>query len=112
VRIRPLLILLLTFLLPVMSRAAAAEPPQSQNPARDSAAQAHAKIEKEMAKQRNEARQAELKSDTEKLLQLSTELKEYVDKTNENILSLDVIRKAEEIEKLAHSVKEKMKTTN
>jgi len=32
-----------------------------------------------------------------------------VDKANENTLSVDVIRKAEEIEKLAHSVKEKMK---
>jgi hypothetical protein len=36
-------------------------------------------------------------------------LKQYVDKSNENTLSLDVVRKAEEIEKLAHSVKEKMK---
>jgi hypothetical protein len=38
-------------------------------------------------------------------------LKEYVDKSNENILSMDVIKKADEIEKFAHSVKEKMKTT-
>ena len=36
-------------------------------------------------------------------------MKEYVDKTNENMLSMDVIKKAEEIEKLAHSVKDKMK---
>jgi hypothetical protein len=32
-----------------------------------------------------------------------------VDKTNENVLSLEVLKKAEEIEKLAHSVKDKMK---
>jgi hypothetical protein len=32
-----------------------------------------------------------------------------VDKSNENLLSLEVVRKAEEIEKLAHRVKEKMK---
>jgi len=32
-----------------------------------------------------------------------------VDKTNESILSLEVIRKAEEIERLAKSVEEKMK---
>jgi hypothetical protein len=32
-----------------------------------------------------------------------------VDKTNENLLSLDVIHKAEEVEKLAKKVKEKMK---
>jgi hypothetical protein len=32
-----------------------------------------------------------------------------VDKSNEHTLSLDVIRKAEEIEKLAKQVKDKMK---
>lgn len=68
-----------------------------------------AKIEREMAKKRNEQRQADLKRDTDKLLKLATELKQYVDKTNENVLSVDVINKAEQIEKLAHSVKEKMK---
>lgn len=62
-----------------------------------------------MAKKANQARQAQLKRDTDKLFQLSTELKQYVDKTNENVMSFEVIKKAEEIEKLAHSVKEKMK---
>ncbi len=65
-----------------------------------------------MEKKANGQRQAELKRDTEKLLKLSTELKEYVEKSNENVLSLDVIKKAEEIEKLAHSVKTKMKGSN
>lgn len=68
-----------------------------------------AKIEREMAKKRNQQRQADLKRDTDKLLKLATELKQYVDKTNENVLSVDVINKAEQIEKLAHSVREKMK---
>ena len=67
---------------------------------------------KELEKKANERRQADLKRDTEKLLQLSTELKQYVDKSNENVLSLDVVRKAEEIEKLAHSVKVKMRGEN
>ena len=48
----------------------------------------------------------------DQLLDLATELKQYVDKTNENIISLDVIKKAEQIEKLAHAVKEKMKGSN
>lgn len=65
-----------------------------------------------MEKKANEQRQQELKRDTEKLLQLSTELKEYVDKSNENVLSLDVVKKADEIEKLARSVKQKMKGDN
>ncbi len=66
-------------------------------------------LKKAMEKKLNEQRHAQLKRDTDKLLELSTELKQYVDKTNENVLSVDVVKKAEEIEKLAHSVKEKMK---
>jgi len=65
--------------------------------------------ERAMARQRNKDRQAALKKDTDKLLELATQLKDYVDKTDENMLSLDVIKKAEEIEKLSKSVKEKMK---
>jgi hypothetical protein len=43
------------------------------------------------------------------LLKLATDLKTEVDKTNKDTLSLDVIRKADTIEKLAHDVKDKMK---
>ncbi len=69
----------------------------------------HAKIERDMAKKANQERQAVLKHDTDQLLKLSAELKEYVDKSNENLLSVEVIKKAEEIEKLAHRIKDKMK---
>jgi len=58
---------------------------------------------------RNAARQAQLVKDTDKLLALATELKTEVAKTNKNVLSIEVVKKAEEIEKLAKSVKEKMK---
>ncbi len=60
-------------------------------------------------KKLNKQRQADLKRDTDKLLDLATELKKYVDKSNENVLSLDVLRKCDEIEKLVKSVKDKMK---
>ena len=60
-------------------------------------------------KAENAKRQQEIKKDTDKLLELATELKQYVDKTDEHTLSIDVIKKAEEIEKLAHTVKDKMK---
>lgn len=66
-------------------------------------------IQKDMEKKANLQRQADLKRDADTLLKLSTELKAYVDKTNENVMSVEVIRKAEEIEKLAHSVKTKMR---
>jgi nitric oxide reductase activation protein len=69
-------------------------------------------ITRDMAKKANIERQAALKNDTERLVKLADELKEYVDKSNENVLSLDVMKKAEEIEKLARSVKEKMKGAN
>jgi hypothetical protein len=69
-----------------------------------------AQQKRELAKKQNVFRQQEIKQDTDKLLELATELKQYVDKTNENIISLDVIKKAEQIEKLAKSVKDKMKS--
>jgi hypothetical protein len=64
---------------------------------------------KNMEKKYNLQRQQDIQKDTEKLLELATELKQAVDKSNENMLSLDVIKKAEQIEKLAKQVKEKMK---
>jgi hypothetical protein len=66
----------------------------------------------DIAKKANVEREAALKNDTEKLLKLANELKDYVDKTDEHVLSLEVIKKAEEIEKLAKSVKEKMRGQN
>jgi hypothetical protein len=54
-------------------------------------------------------RQLALRRDTEKLLSLAAELKQNVDKTSPSVLSMDVIKKAQEIEKLAKSVKDKMK---
>ena len=71
--------------------------------------QARARITSEMAKKAAKERVAALKNDTDKLLRLSVELKQSVDKSDKNVLSVDVIKKAEEIEKLARSVKDKMK---
>lgn len=70
-------------------------------------------IEAQAARQRlklmDEQRQKQLIEDTNKLVSLANELKEEVDKSTKDTLSLSVIRKAEQIEKLAKSVKEKMK---
>lgn len=74
--------------------------------------QARTRITNEMAKKAAKDRVAALKNDTDKLLRLSVELKQSVDKSDENVLSVDVIKKAEEIEKLARSVKDKMKGPN
>ena len=70
------------------------------------------RLARDMAKKASQERQALLRSDTDRLVKLTAELKDYVDKSNENVLSLDVVKKAEEIEKLARSVKDKMKGPN
>lgn len=56
-----------------------------------------------------EARQAQFLADSQKLYQLAQELKEEVAKSNKNTLSIAVTKKAEEIEKLAKSMKERMR---
>jgi hypothetical protein len=63
----------------------------------------------EQQKMRIAERQKQLVADTDKLLLLTTALKEQVNESNKDVLSLDMVKKAEEIEKLAHSVKERIK---
>jgi hypothetical protein len=69
------------------------------------------KLEHDQAKLRYADRQKQLVADTQKLVTLANELKSDVEKSNKDTLSVDVIRKADEIEKLAKSVREKMKGT-
>jgi hypothetical protein len=59
----------------------------------------------------NAERKKQIAEDSAKLLKLASDLKAEVDKTDKDALSLNVIRKADEIERLAHNVKEKMKLT-
>jgi len=76
-------------------------------------AQTQSQAEKDMMDRQlheaNKKRQQDIRNDTDKLFQLASELKAAVDKTNENLLSLEVVRKADEVEKLAKRVKEKMR---
>jgi hypothetical protein len=85
---------------------------KDSNPATGDVDEAQERMARELAKKANLERHAGLKADTDKLLKLAVELKDSVDKSNENVLSLDVVKKAEEIEKLAHSVRDKMKGPN
>ena len=108
--------LFLLFAIPSYAQSGTPRPPSAQRvdgavapPDED---ESRERIAHDMAKKANLERQAALKSDTDKLFKLATELKDSVDKSNENLLSLEVLKKAEEIEKLAHSVKEKMKGPN
>jgi hypothetical protein len=67
------------------------------------------KRQREMQKKLNQERFNDLKKDTNRLLELATELKKSVDGASEHTLSLDVIKKTEEVEKLAKKVRDKMK---
>jgi len=51
----------------------------------------------------------QLQKDVEQLVKLTSDLKEEVEKANEDTLSLGVIKKAEEIEKLSGKIKNRMK---
>jgi hypothetical protein len=55
--------------------------------------------------------QKQLADDTAKLLTLASELKAALDKSNQDTLSISVIRKAEQVEKLAHKVRDEMKAS-
>jgi hypothetical protein len=56
-----------------------------------------------------EQRHKRMLADADKLLQLATELKAEVDSSTKDEMSVPTIKKAAEIEKLAHDVKERMK---
>ena len=77
-------------------------PPYDTDPALE-------KMQKAAEKQRNEKRQGDLKRDTDELYKLASDLKKSVDSSNEHVLSLEVLRKTEAIQKLAKSVHDKMK---
>lgn len=68
-----------------------------------------ARMDTERMKAMNDDRHKKLAADVDRLLSLTNELKSDVDKANKDELSVEVIRKAAEIEKLAHDVQSRMK---
>ena len=110
-------VLLGVFAFPILAQVPARTQPgpphtTDASPADAAGDEERARLAADMAKRAAKERVAALKHDTDKLVQLSEELKQSVDKSDENVLSLDVVKKAEEIEKLARSVKDKMKGPN
>jgi hypothetical protein len=84
-------------------------PSDDPEPPEDMGGPMRARMKEERVNLLNEVRHKRLEDDAEKLLALSTELKTDVDKANKDELSLDVMHKAAEIEKLAHDVQSRMK---
>jgi Tfp pilus assembly protein FimV len=66
-------------------------------------------VQQRQARAANQQRLAEIRRDTEKMSELTQELQQYLEKADPGVVSVDAIKKAEQIEKLAHSVKSKMK---
>ena len=95
-------VLLALFCLPALAQVGHERPP-------DPSIAMHEKMVRDQKKALNKKRQADLRKDMDKLYQLASELKAMVDKTDENILSVDVIKKTEEIEKLSKDIRSKMK---
>lgn len=67
------------------------------------------RMDEERMKAMNDDRHKKLAADVDRLLALTNELKSDVEKANKDELSVSVIRKAAEIEKLAHDVQSRMK---
>ncbi len=68
------------------------------------------KLDPKRTKAMLEQNQKDIKKDIQKLFQLANELKDEVEKTDAiNTLSLPLLRKTEEIERLARQIREKAK---
>jgi hypothetical protein len=84
-------------------------PPSRQNPVRPGEDDPNFPA-KTSSKAVLEENQKDIKKNVEKLFDLASELKEQVEKTDSTkTLSLALVRKAEEIEKLARQIKERAK---
>ena len=65
-------------------------------------------VQRQQAAAANAQRQVEIRRDMDKMAELTQELKDYLAK-NDQTMSVEAIKKVEQIEKLAKSVKGKMK---
>ena len=97
-----------TYLVPhVWSAKASWDADPSHNPNASANSLENQKRLAEMAIERHKA----MTADTERLLALAGELKDGINRSNKDILAMELLRKAEEIEKLAHNVREQMKAS-
>ncbi|MEO6982509.1 MAG: hypothetical protein ABI072_05280 [Edaphobacter sp.] len=67
------------------------------------------RIVEQQTRSRNSDRQKRLVDETNRLVSLAEDLKLQVEKGNKDVTSVDSAKKAEEIEKLAKSVRDRMK---
>jgi hypothetical protein len=114
--ILPFVLLTMVFAVPLHSQSSSANPasgeknpqtsPGTGEPNQEPAVGPKAELPPSASPE--EIRQAQIEADTKKLYQLSAELRAEVAKTYKESLSLTVLKKAQEIEKLARSLKEEI----
>jgi hypothetical protein len=68
-----------------------------------------ASMQEQAIRATNEQRHKKMLEDANRMVQLSNELKADVEKAQKDELSLEVMKKAAEVEKLAHDVQQRMK---
>jgi hypothetical protein len=100
---------ILTLLLVFGGAPISAQRAERQNPQQNDQVESDRDMQKRTRLLQQKQRFEEMQHDSQKLLELATELKKYVDQSGEHVLSMDVVRKAEEIEKLARRVKDRMR---
>jgi hypothetical protein len=66
-------------------------------------------VQRQQARAAYEQRQVEIMRDADKMFQLTAELKQSLAASGQKVMSMDDLKKVEQIEKLAHGVKSKMK---
>jgi len=87
----------------VAAQGSASEQAPSEHPQQEPTAD----LQKNMARARLKENEQRIKKDAEKLLQLAQDLKSQVDSTDStSVLSVGIVRQANEIEKLARSIKQ------
>jgi hypothetical protein len=84
--------------------------PKTPNPASTPGTDSDNPQPPNMDKKLLEENDKDMKKKVEQLYELASQLKEQVEKTDSSkVLSLDLVKKAEEIEKLAHDIKNRTK---
>lgn len=96
---------------PAQSSAAQSPAAQAAPPAAAAPATTEAPADTSKPTTPQTPQQKQLADDTAKLLALANELKAELDKSSKDTLSLGVIKKAEQVEKLAHKVRDEMKAS-
>jgi hypothetical protein len=94
----------------LQGKARTQQDPKPMNNADDKPADENASLPPGSRKAALEENEKDIKKKVEKLFQLATELKDEVDKTDSaKVLSVAMLKKAEEIEKLAKDIKSRAK---